>query len=310
MSLASTLRRRWGRWVGLLAVVCAAVYGTERFRNEAKPKGLADLTDIPEPELSSTLAGAQELPVASQAPLAAPSKVNWDPQPEWRFEMTGSLKDRSRMSAEAISSAPIPEAFPLQPRFKKGPPVTGNAIADPMASFRNSPSHEPILQPANAQNLANTTNINGNNAIQNPSTAPSRRTTISSTAVTTFSPFSSVAESQVNSSISQNVVSNSIDSSPPRAEIKMDPSVLAIGSSKPSEAWPDQAFVPPAPIATSTAESLLPPSAPHLLTNARIQSAKPNSSPPTGYSPAPGLPPTIPPAQRYIIQPMRNTATR
>lgn len=302
MTISSSLRRRWGRWCGVLAVCCAAGYGAERYWARALfKKELAKAAELPEPELAPTLVQAQELPTISTGPIDPQSKSSWDPQPQWRFEMAGSLKDQARKSAiDSPKPTPIPEAFPLPPRFKKGPPVVGNAVVDPFSIIENKGEFNPIRQPQVETNVA------PNNSIQPEELAAKKnRKIVSSTSVTTFSPFTSQPFESRSPRATIEAVSPVESKSPHPASIA--------GAGNPNEAWPDQTYTPSSQPETAAAaqSSPLDVATPNLLTNARISVPSSGNSSPRGYSPS-ASPATISPSGttppvtgRYILQPIK-----
>ncbi len=298
MTITSSLRRRWGRWCGLLAVCCAGIYGAERYLAKTAQKDLAKEFDLPEPELTPTLVQSRELPTIATGPVHSKSKAGWDPQPQWRFEMTGSLRDQAHKSdVDALQSTPIPEAFPLPPRFKKGPPVVGNAVADPFSNIEKKSGFDPIRQPRVDSSLAQ------DSAAVPENSAPTKmRKVVSSTSVTTFSPFVSPSSNADKPLTKPNVAFP--------ANSKSQDSGLLAESSNSKEVWPDQTFTPGNPATTVSANPASPfdVATPNLLTNARISVPdRTSDTAPRGYSPAPAASTTpLPATGRYILQPMKN----
>jgi hypothetical protein len=317
MPFLTRFRLRWARWFSFFTAVCAVAYWAERqYHRQTVAKTVETDSNVPQ-ELEPTLVQAQDV-TATALPIHSKPKSSWNLQPQWRTELRGSMGEHSRQAAlDATPQLPIPESFPLQPRFKKGPPAIGNAIVDYRESAKPTLNHEPIRQPQSSS-LAN-------NAAQN--TPPSGLS---------FSPFGTSSQNGIAQSNATPLaaspptgtrtspfVDTSRTGSPNSPEI-FDRSNLAATSSNQrnvtattrfdsSPEWPDQSFA---------ATSPLPPqmpgtwdiATPNLLTNARLQPPNINNPSSNSRSQVPALKPhpipqpnsqPNPNGSNYIRQPIR-----
>jgi hypothetical protein len=263
-------------------------------------------------ELEPTLVQAQDV-TATALPVTSKPKPSWNLQPQWRTELSGSMGGLSRQAAaDATPQLPIPESFPLQPRFKKGPPAIGNAIADYRESMKPMVDHEPIRQPQSST-LANNSAPNANQG------GPS------------FSPFgnpspNAIAQSRTPALGKSPPVGTSatpiVDASgirPQSGPATFDRSNLAATSSNGrgvsattrfdyEPAWPDQTLATPS-AAPRQAGSPFDFATPNLLTNARLP---PSNPPRNSINPTPSFRPNVTPqpqpnpnGSNYIRQPMK-----
>ena len=279
MPLLTRFRLRWARWFSFFTALCAVAYWAERhYHRQTVAKIVEADTNLPL-ELEPTLAHAQDV-TATALPVTSKPKSSWNLQPQWRTELSGSMGEHSRQVAkDSTPQLPIPESFPLPPRFKKGPPAVGNAIVEYRESMKPALKPEPIRQPQSSSLASRVA----------PETIPSSPS---------FSPFGS--------SSLQNVAQSTTTFSSSR-------SVSATTRFESEPAWPDTTFAASSPVPTQ-AVSPLDVTTPNLLTNARLQpscSISPTSSLPNQ---APSFRPHVAPPSKaqpdpnssnYIRQPMR-----
>ena len=132
-------------------------------------------------ELIPTLVSAYELqPIAGVPGASLPTSVNnqqWNPQPQWRSDLVGSLP-KPESSSEVLAA--IPEDYPLAPRLKKEPPTIGNAFANAASIIGqlqplDAPSQQPISPFMSKPVIATPvrpTQSPPNRVVQNPSAWP------------------------------------------------------------------------------------------------------------------------------------------
>ena len=152
MRIALIARLRWAGWLSFLAAVSPLAYwlywplGTDR--DSASSRSQIDAADGE--DLVPCLVEAQELATANHTAayghsLALPPAPGWDPLPDWRHELSGSLGEHARQAVkDSLPTSMVDESFPLEPRFKKGPPIIGSRLGE----FDDAPrAFQPIAQP-------------------------------------------------------------------------------------------------------------------------------------------------------------------
>lgn len=137
MSSPFSARSRWASWCCLSVISIATVFFLGRDSNSGHRRSNEPIRTVladDEVNLAPTLVNAHELqPIASpNAPSTqSASTPQWNPSPQWRTVLTSqSGLDPSQGIVESIPRPPIPESFPLAPRFKNDPPTGGDALAN------------------------------------------------------------------------------------------------------------------------------------------------------------------------------------
>ena len=154
MRIAFIARLRWARWLSFLAAVSPLAYwlywplGSDRETTSSRSR--IDAADGE--ELVPSLVEAQELATANHSDtyshsLALPPAPGWDPLPDWRHELSGSLGEHARQAAkDSLPTSMVQENFPLEPRFKKGPPIIGSRLGE-FGGDDEPRLFQPIAQP-------------------------------------------------------------------------------------------------------------------------------------------------------------------
>lgn len=176
MSSSYLPRSRRAAWCFLVATSASTVYyfgSAERTDPILNSDLIMPGSNEEQVGLFPTLLNAYELPPLKSAGLSpeqTSSPAKWNPDPEWKKEIVGSLEDRAVASTANIGKlSPIPEDYPIKPRLKNEPPVIGDALAKsfPTPIQRQSlrqPSTQPVspfmakpVFPATNSNVASST---------------------------------------------------------------------------------------------------------------------------------------------------------
>jgi hypothetical protein len=135
MPTENSRRLRWARCFAILAAACSLVYGYQQLSNffVAEVENAEPVVEVVLDELGPTVKTMDAKPSsrskAAEKPVAASTTSTWDPQPQWRYELQGSMGQQARKaSEETLLPSMVSEEFPLEPRFRKGPPIIGDAV--------------------------------------------------------------------------------------------------------------------------------------------------------------------------------------